>query len=73
MGEASPVHSGTVKWWNDDKLFGFITPDDGSPDLFVHHIGIPQGDLWGCRAVKYQISPSKPPSAINVSCVEKIR
>jgi cold shock protein len=62
--------TGTVKWFNPEKGYGFITPDDGSADVFVHFSAI-QGEgyrnLEENQKVEYDVSSGqKGPQANNV-------
>jgi len=61
---------GTVKWFNDQKGFGFITPEDGSKDVFVHHTAITMDGfktLAENQQVEFEIEQTdKGPRAANV-------
>ena len=43
----TPQQTGTVKWFNESKGYGFITPDDGSKDLFAH-----SSEIRGAQGVR---------------------
>jgi CspA family cold shock protein len=68
--------TGTVKWFNDEKGYGFITRDDGQKDVFVHHSAIQQKNggfrsLSEGQRVEFDVvAGTKGPAAENVTKIE---
>jgi len=76
MNDQPARHSGTVKFFNQSKGYGFITPDNGDKDVFVHVSAVEQSGvppLDGGMRVSYDTEPDKRgkgPKAINLQVVE---
>jgi cold shock CspA family protein len=68
--EVTDMATGTVKWFNDSKGFGFITPDDGGKDLFAHHSSIQMDgykSLKEAQKVSFEVTQgAKGPAAANI-------
>jgi CspA family cold shock protein len=63
------MKKGTVKFFNSEKGFGFIVPEDGSEELFVHHTGLID-DINEGDQVEYEVGEGrKGPNAIDVKVV----
>lgn len=64
--KSNTMQEGTVKFFNESKGFGFITPDDGSKDVFVHASGL-QDEISENDKVVYDVQEGKKgPNAVNV-------
>ncbi len=60
--------TGTVKFFNESKGFGFIAPDDGGKDLFVHSSAIESGPITQGDKVEFEIGQGK-----KGPCAEKVK
>jgi CspA family cold shock protein len=69
---------GKVNWYNVKKGFGFIIPEDGTKDIFVHHSGITQDrkpkEILEGQDVEFEVTQNeKGRTAINLKVIEKIK
>jgi CspA family cold shock protein len=67
--EEPSMATGTVKWFNEEKRFGFITPDEGGQDLFVHQTGLADGARALADGAKVEFDAEagpRGPKAVNV-------
>jgi CspA family cold shock protein len=64
------METGTVKWFNSDKGFGFIAPDNGGDDLFVHHSEVRGPTLNEGQKIEFEVGQGqKGPCAKNVTAI----
>ena len=65
------MQEGTVKWFSSEKGFGFIKPNDGSEDVFVHHSEVPGEDLRDGEEVQFNVEEG--PKGLNATNVERLK
>ena len=65
------MQEGTVKWFSSEKGYGFIAPNDGSDDVFVHHSEVPGEDLRDGEEVQFNVEQG--PKGLNATNVERLK
>ena len=65
------MQEGTVKWFSSEKGYGFIAPNDGSDDVFVHHSEVPGEDLRDGEEVQFSVEQT--PKGLSATNVERLK